>query len=69
MKSGDTIRVTDPRDRSGFRARVVRARRAVECSWCSHVIAAGEFYGRTRDFHSSRSWDYRVCGAHVTEGT
>ena len=59
-----TTNVTDPRDRGHFKARVVTARVPFECSWCPAMVQAGEPYGRTRDYHSSRSWNFKVCRAH-----
>jgi hypothetical protein len=61
------VNVVDPRDRGGFRARVVVARKAFTCSFCKHQVAAGESYGRTRDWHSSRFYDFKVCRAHWRE--
>jgi len=59
-----TIVVQDPRDRSQYRAKLVTARKRRPCSFCKAMIFREEQYGRTRDFHSSRTADYSVCLDH-----
>lgn len=61
------IVVMEPKTRHQYRARVVRARKRRECSFCPASIFRDEPYGRTRDFHSSRTADFSVCRDHWQE--
>ena len=62
-----TARVVDPNNRSVYTGRVVRARKPFACSFCGRTVTKGEQFARTRDYHSSRHYDFRVCRAHQAQ--
>jgi hypothetical protein len=61
----EIINVRDPRNASVYRASRVYARKPHACSFCGRTIVKNESYGRTRDWHSSRHFDFKVCRDHI----